>query len=78
MSAIMLSLISVGTMVVSFAILLHLVVRGRFTGFDGVAILLAMVLFTSTLLSTTLLGAYGYNTIRNGGHHGSGLSLSRD
>jgi hypothetical protein len=25
-----------------------------------------------------MLGAYGFNTIRNGGHNGSGLSLYRD
>ena len=76
MSAIMLSLVSIATMVSSFGILLYLVCHKKYKGFDAFAIVL--VLFLSTAASSTMLGAYGFNTIRNGGHNGSGLSLYRD
>lgn len=78
MSAIMLSLISVATMLVSFGILLYLVGHGKYRGFDGITIVILLVLFLSTASSSTMLGAYGYNTLRNGGMNGAGLSLSRD
>lgn len=78
MSAILLSLISVATMIVSFGIMLYLVCRKKFKGFDGIVLAVAFSLFLSTAASSTVLGAYGYNTIRNGGHNGAGLSLSRD
>lgn len=78
MSAIMLSLVNIATMVVSFGILLYLVSLKKFKGFDAVALVIVLVLFLSTAASSTMLGAYGFNTIRNGGNNGSGLSLYRD
>lgn len=78
MSAITLSLISIGTMILSFGILLYLVGHKKFKGFDAVVLTIAAVLFFSTAASSVTLGAYGYNTLRNGGHNGAGLSLSRD
>lgn len=77
MSAILLSTISVVTMLVSFGILLYLVGHKRFKGFDGLVLAVVFSLFLSTAASSTMLGAYGFNTIRNGGHN-AGLSLSRD
>lgn len=78
MSAIMLSLISVATMLVSFGIMLYLVCHRKYRGFDGLVLAVVLVMFMATAGSSTLLGAYGYNTLRNGGHNGAGLSLSRD
>lgn len=77
MSAILLSTISVVTMLVSFGILLYLVGHKRFKGFDGLVLAIVFSLFLSTAASSTMLGAYGFNTIRNGGNN-AGLSLSRD
>lgn len=78
MSAIMLSLVSIATMISSFGILLYLVCHKKYKGFDAFAIAIVLILFLSTAASSTMLGAYGFNTIRNGGHNGSGLSLYRD
>ena len=78
MSAIMLSLISIATMLVSFGILLYKVSRKRFKGFDGVVLAIAFSIFIATAINSTALSAYGFNTLRNGGHNGAGLSLSRD
>lgn len=78
MSAIMLSLVSIATMITSFGILQYFISQKKFKGFDGVVLTVAFVLFLSTATSSTMLGAYGFNTIRNGGHNGTGLSLYRD
>lgn len=78
MSAIMLSLMSLGIMLTSFGILLYLVCRRKFTGFNGLVVAIMLVLFLATTANSTLLGAYGFNTLRNGGNNGAGLSLSRD
>jgi len=78
MSALLLSLISVAAMIVSFGIMLYLVGHKKVKGFDGLVIVIVLLVFLTTAASSTVLGAYGYNTIRNGGHNGAGLSLSRD
>lgn len=78
MSAIILSLISVVTMLISFGIMLHLVCRKKFKGFDGLVLAIVFAMFLTTATSSVVLGAYGFNNIRNGGTNGAGLSLSRD
>ena len=70
-------MMSVVTMIISFGIMLYLVCRRKFKGFDGVALIIVFTLFFSTAATSTMLGAYGFNTIRNGGNN-AGLSLSRD
>lgn len=77
MSAILLSMISVVVMTISFGIMLYLVGRKRFKGFDGFVLVIVFTMFLTTAASSTMLGAYGFNTIRSGGSN-AGLSLSRD
>lgn len=78
MSAITLSLISIFTMLGSFTLTLYLAWKKKFKGFDGVVFAVVFTLFVAMAAGSTVLGAYGFNMIRNGGNNGAGLSLSRD